>query len=169
MEKRAENGSNDSHSHHLAEGSEPMKSKPPDQRTGHPRTAKAVELVGPAVEIPEPPAHLGTVGRMVWYEVWEIGAPGGAYQLSDRLVIERYAVLQERREAFLDTIAMDGWTTLGKFCAGVRTCVIHWLSLFWSRFLSVDNFSCLLLINKVTKPRSSSNQNRVFDRIHLLS
>lgn len=87
-------------------------SRPKADPTGHAARSR-VELVGPETSVPVAPESLGEVGLAVWGEVWALGAPSGAYQVSDRLVIARYAEMQERRAEFVARCESEGWTTVG--------------------------------------------------------
>ena len=87
-------------------------SRPKAEPTGHAARAR-VELSGPETIVPAAPESLGAVGVAVWDEVWSLGAPSGAYQVSDRLVIARYAEMQERRAGFMARCESEGWTTVG--------------------------------------------------------
>lgn len=93
------------------------RAKNPEARQGNPSAAPSAPpaLPTPTAAQPvlfDPPSTLGEVGRRVWGEVWAAGA--GAYVFAtDRYVVERYAQLQERREALLAVLEAEGYTVEG--------------------------------------------------------
>lgn len=81
--------------------------KAPSERKGHANRAKPMPAPNEVVIDPDPPAHLGDVGRSVWSRLWLWGV--GVYRSTDSDTIERYCHLQEKRQAMIAVIADDGW------------------------------------------------------------
>ncbi|MEU5693857.1 phage terminase small subunit P27 family [Actinosynnema sp. NPDC020468] len=61
---------------------------------------------------PRTPATLGDTGREVWRGVWAAGA-GAFNPRTDRMVIQRYCELHDRRAELLAVIGQDGLMTTG--------------------------------------------------------
>lgn len=93
------------------------RAKAPHLREGNPResTSPAVpdpENILPVPPPPDPPPHLGPVGRNYWTALWEAGAE--AYnRVTDAPAIDRYCSLQERRVRFLNILDTEGYTDVG--------------------------------------------------------
>ena len=93
------------------------RAKAPEARTGNANgpagpPAPAPENVLSPAPIPDPPDHLGPIGRRYWRDVWEAGAKVYRPE-TDAAVIDRYCSLQERRIKFLRVLESDGYTTVG--------------------------------------------------------
>lgn len=91
--------------------------KAPHLREGNPREgsstpAPSPENIAPVPPAPEPPSHLGPIGRRYWEDLWVAGAEVYNRQ-TDAASIDRYCSLQERRIKFLRLLEDEGYTTVG--------------------------------------------------------
>lgn len=90
------------------------RSKPPEQRTGHAKSAAtlAVPVRNDAFVTPELPGTLSNGER--WAAVWALGGPSGAYNVvADFGIISRYCSMLERGEMLLAQLNAEGWTAEG--------------------------------------------------------
>jgi len=81
-----------------------------DKRLPKPAESGPENLI--SFEIPPAPDHLGPVGVEVWEDVWSFGE--NVYNVqSDHYIVERYASMQDRRQAILVDIAQSGYLVVG--------------------------------------------------------
>lgn len=96
----------------------PARPKNPELREGHGNRGTAVEQARPSsrvakVKPPRCPKTITTpAGRKMWRGIWDLGATIYV-EGRDRIVIERYVMLQERRTELVDAVAEQGWTVSG--------------------------------------------------------
>ena len=70
-------------------------------------SVRALELV-PVEEVPEPPDHLGDVGRQVWHDVWS-GFPSHVLnEQLDSFTVQRIAMVADERQRYSEVLRTLG-------------------------------------------------------------
>ena len=85
--------------------------KPATSRQGNSNNKVMISRATSLAPVPDPPGTLGPYGANLWRQLWESGR--GVYAETDRMILERYCSLSERRRLLLSVLEDEGFLTQG--------------------------------------------------------